>query len=97
STSLMVIMAIRKSSHSDVIADIPLVQLFFFSFGYELGAIDLVPSADTRANRKSYRRVRGLIFREQGSRPDHGHFAKQHIQQLRQFIETRRPQESANC
>src|SRR5262252_6756666 len=79
------------------IADIPLVQLFFFLFGYELGAIDLGPSADTRANRKSYRRVRGLILREQGSRPDQGHFAKQHIQQLRQFIKTRRPQESANC
>src|SRR5262245_51776184 len=33
------------------IADIPLVQLFFFLFGYELGAIDLRPSADTGTDR----------------------------------------------
>src|SRR5262245_41731167 len=67
------------------IADIPLVQLLFFLFGYELGAIDLGPAADTRANQKSYRRVRGVILRAQVSGSGRGHFASMTLPLLRQF------------
>jgi hypothetical protein len=41
-----------RSANQATAVDIPLVELLFFLFGYELGALDLRPAADTRANRK---------------------------------------------
>ena len=44
-------MMIRKSIHSDALRTYHSSNSFFLFLGYELAAIDLRPSADTRTNR----------------------------------------------
>src|SRR5262249_7230221 len=69
------------------IADVPLVHLFLFFFGYELRSVYLRPPTDARPYQKSNGRVRGLILGEEGSRSDQRHVANQNVQQLRQLID----------
>ena len=78
------------------VLDVPIIQRAFFFCGYKIAAIDLRPTRNTRTDQKAEIAIAWLVLRQQRPGTDQRHLADQNIEQLRQFIDARPPQEIAN-
>ncbi len=75
--------------------DVPLVERVLLVRRDRLSAMHLSPARETWHDAQSYRTILRQIDRQKRARTDQAHMAAQYIEELRQFIEPARAQETA--